>query len=121
MFIIQVSTFDDKEIENIYQNIKSKLIATKILLPSELKGIIFEASKFNSLYLKSYLSIFQKVSTLYPKDQRCHDIPSLLLYDMFYSKDRQIVKDELEKPKYSLPLTENNAIYRSIINDDQYL
>ena len=115
--LYRLHTFDEGEIDKIYQNIKSKIIETKIISPPKFVESISNAIQHNNRYLKSYFRIFEKLYEDYhPGKDYNYDIScgfDKLIYDKY--------KFSYIDPKYHEDLSEflnENTIYKSILDDD---
>ena len=121
--IYRLHTFDEDKINNIYIEIKTKLIETKIISPSELVNILSTASEYNNRYFKSYFAIFKKLFEEYhPNDANSlRNIFNYFIYKEYgivlgYANQNKFKKYESEN--YSLEIHEENTIYRAIMDDD---
>ncbi|EAY23524.1 hypothetical protein TVAG_071880 [Trichomonas vaginalis G3] len=116
--LFRLRTYNEKEIDMIYKNLKDIFIETKILLPTEMMGIIFTAAKLNNKYLKSYIYIFRKIYDEYFDTIKIVSNSSLKLFDENYSSDYKIFKDSLNEQNQLLSIFDNNPLYKAILDDD---
>ncbi|KAI5537068.1 proteasome regulatory particle assembly [Trichomonas vaginalis G3] len=120
--LYRLHTYNEDEINNIFQVIKRELIQSKMFLPSQLLKILSTASKYNCRYFKSYWSLFKKLYEEYhPRVPKHTSIPFLyFLYKEFgILIDYDIVK--LESQNFSLDVHEKDSIHSAIMTDDKEL
>ncbi|EAX96483.1 hypothetical protein TVAG_277640 [Trichomonas vaginalis G3] len=121
--LYRLKTFNDNDIEKIFNDIKFKLIETDILSPSQILPIIKTASKFNNYYFRSYWTIFKKVIEEYQLKQAKH---IGYIFDYFFYKEYGFLLEEKHQKyilsynanNYSLDVHNENTIFRSIMDDD---
>ena len=116
--LFRLRTYNEKEIDMIYKNLKDIFIETKILLPTEMMGIIFTAAKLNNKSLKSYIYIFRKIYDEYFDTIKIVSNSSLQLFDENYSSDYKIFKDSMNEQNQLLSIFDNNQLYKAILDDD---
>ncbi|EAY13502.1 ankyrin repeat protein, putative [Trichomonas vaginalis G3] len=114
---------NEEAINEVYKDIKSKLIETKILSPSQICCEISKISFYNNAYFRSYLSLFKKIFEEYHLNQlpgvegvfahilnQEYEIslpPSINGHFFYYSDKEYSLKNYLEHP-----------INKAIMNDD---
>ncbi|EAX98084.1 hypothetical protein TVAG_415080 [Trichomonas vaginalis G3] len=121
--IYRLKTFNEEEINKIYQDLKIKLIDTKIVSPTQIINIISNAAMYNNRYLKSYWMLLKQIFEEYQ--------PMYLnfnSYVWYYFIDKEIgsISDQkfqrFSKCFYYINLTldvhDENTIYRAIMEDD---
>ncbi|EAY17898.1 hypothetical protein TVAG_225240 [Trichomonas vaginalis G3] len=121
--LYRLKTFNDNEIEKIYNDIKFKLIETNIISPSQILPIIKTAAKSNNYYFRSYWTLFKKVIEEYQLKQAKH---IGYIFDYFVFKEYGFLLDEKHKKyrssyktnNYSLDVHNEYTIFRSIMDDD---
>ncbi|EAY08269.1 hypothetical protein TVAG_404370 [Trichomonas vaginalis G3] len=121
--LYNIKTFDEDEINNIYQEIKSKLIETKILSPDRILLAIRTAGICRNKYLSSYLALFKKVTEEYHPEQMKSQSKAYMFtvykdYDIlaFVSTPEKLENEDTKN--YGLDVHENNTIYKAIKDDD---
>ncbi|EAY22028.1 ankyrin repeat protein, putative [Trichomonas vaginalis G3] len=124
--LYNLKTFEENEIDKIYQDIKLNLIETKILFPDQILEAIGVASKFNNKYLKSYWAIFKKLFEEY-RPNKFRSENSIINYFVYKEYGHFINKRDLdlfnvfEKQNISLDVHESNTIFRAIMDDNKIL
>ncbi|EAY07153.1 ankyrin repeat protein, putative [Trichomonas vaginalis G3] len=117
---------NEAEIAKLFEDIKNKIIETKVYSPSQILTIIMDASLYNSSYLLSYWTLFKKLVDEYQPNQI--KFTSDVFYYIYY-KEYGVILDEskqkhfpiYERLKVSLNFHQENPIYRAIVNDDKEL
>ncbi|EAY16527.1 hypothetical protein TVAG_348370 [Trichomonas vaginalis G3] len=103
--LYRIRRFNEEEINNFYNEIKRKLIDTKICSPEKILDEIICASKYNNGSYKSYWFIFEKILN----DYHISDELNSEVFGINYHNQCQ---------KYSLEIHEPGSIYRAIMEDD---
>ncbi|EAY13876.1 ankyrin repeat protein, putative [Trichomonas vaginalis G3] len=121
--LYKLKTFDEAEIERIYQDIKTKLIESKKVSPSYIIDMISVAMSYNLRYTKSYMAIFEKLYEDYqPKQAKItYPIFAYLIfkeYDIVLDKRHEPLFDSYLSKNISIEIHEKNSIYRAIMDDD---
>ncbi|EAY18881.1 hypothetical protein TVAG_295340 [Trichomonas vaginalis G3] len=116
--LYRLHTFDEGEIEKIYQNIKNKIIETKIISPSKFLESISHALRHNNRYLKSYFRIFEKLYEDYHPDKVDCISFSGGFDKLIYDKYKFSYKHPDTHKDFSIEFLNENTIYRSILDDD---
>ena len=116
--LFRLRTYNEDEIDKIYINLRSKLLETKIMMPSEMMGLIFTAAKLNNRYIKSYLSIFRKVYDEYINIIRFYPKTMLFTYDNEYYSDFKQFKDMMHEQNQFIFGQEENTIYKAVFDDN---
>ncbi|EAX88961.1 hypothetical protein TVAG_054010 [Trichomonas vaginalis G3] len=117
---------NETEIFKLYDDIKNKIIETKILLPSQVLTIITNASLYNNRYTRSYWTLCKRLIEEYHPNQI--QFNSHIFY-YFYYKEYGVVFDKpIQRSIYkyehfenSLDVHEKNTIYEAIMNDNKEL
>ena len=81
--IYNLNTFDVKEINIIYDEIRTNFIETEIFLPNQIFDILENASLYNNRYLPSYWFIIKKIYQEFNID-RTNEKSSI--FDYFFIK-----------------------------------
>ncbi|EAY21209.1 hypothetical protein TVAG_283780 [Trichomonas vaginalis G3] len=121
--LYKLKTFDNAEIDKIYDDIKKNLIETKILNPEQIASKISNIAQYNNRYFKSYWTIFKKLFEEY-RIKKAPDITSV--FDYFVFKEYGIVLDQKNQYFFqfydpiaiSIDVHEKNSIFMAIMNDD---
>lgn len=121
--LYNLKTFDQEEINKLYNAIKTKLIDSKLFLPSEVIFHTFAAMPYNIRYSRSYWTIFKKIYEEYHPDKI--NIIHPIIHYFFYKEYGIIVHQKLkplfsyfDKMHYTLEVHEENTLYRAIMEDD---
>ena len=97
--LFRLATFNDQEIDEIYKNLSNFLIGNKYKEPGEVKGMIFNALRYNNRFMESYLKIFRKLYQEY-------------FPDIDIEPELNSIRDNL------LVFHEIDPFYKAIFNDD---
>ncbi|EAX93138.1 hypothetical protein TVAG_302780 [Trichomonas vaginalis G3] len=124
--LYMLKSCNETEIFKLYDDIKNKIIETKILLPSRVLTIITDACLYNNRYTRSYWTLCKKLIEEYHPNQI--QFNSHIFYYFYYKEygvifDKHIQRsiDKYEHFKISLDAHEKCTIYGAIMNDDKEL
>ncbi|EAY12029.1 ankyrin repeat protein, putative [Trichomonas vaginalis G3] len=127
--LYKLKTFNKKEINKIYLDIKGLLLETKQASPNQILTIISTAMIHNIKYLKQYKAIFNKIYKEYHPiftHNELKNIPHILWADLsdengVLLSEKYIYDFARNKYKYSTTnFMEENTIYRAIMYDDKF-
>ncbi|EAY08770.1 hypothetical protein TVAG_188570 [Trichomonas vaginalis G3] len=121
-----LNTFDEEKIDQIFLDIKNKIIETKILTPEKVLIILNNASMFRNRYLKSYIYIFKRIYYEYIQKpmKEVREIYNYLLYkeyEIIYDDKHQENFKKYEEQNYSWDVHKKDTIFWAIMNDDKKL
>lgn len=123
--IYTLKTFNEKEINTLYQDIKSKFLDTKIYTATYILEKISWTAIFNNRFFKSYWLLFKKLFDEYHLSNLAsiQDVFRYFVYKEYgiLSKDDKTKFDEFDSKKYSLDVHAKNTIGRAIMDDDLQL
>ncbi|EAX96085.1 ankyrin repeat protein, putative [Trichomonas vaginalis G3] len=121
--LYSIKTFDEDAINNLYQDIKRKLIDTKIFSPVKILQAIEKAGTSRNKYFQTYLQLFKMVYVEYHPEQM-KDASAAFIYYL-YKEYGMLAFDStfeqlrnIDSQKLGLEVHENNTIYKAIVNDD---
>lgn len=120
--LYKLNTTNEDELNKICQDIKSKLIETKILDSSDVLDIITTASECNCRYFKSYWTLFKKIY----KNSTREVLPGSTVFSYFLNKEFGVDLNFIDMDRIkeyniqnsSIEVHEENTIYRAIMDDD---
>ncbi|EAY04032.1 hypothetical protein TVAG_055180 [Trichomonas vaginalis G3] len=118
--IYRLRAVDDKEINKIYKEIKTKIIKTKKMKLCNILEDIKIASVYNNRHFRSYLELFRKIYDKYhPKGfsfkSSLFDYVLHKEYDYIFPVDP---KNYFVSQNYTIDVHEKDTIYKAIMNDD---
>ncbi|EAY22741.1 ankyrin repeat protein, putative [Trichomonas vaginalis G3] len=122
--LYKLNTFDEEEIDNIYEDIEIKLIDTKVSSPIKILKAINLLAKYRNKYFHAYLYLYKKLIENYGLIQE-NSIPALFQYFLneeysicvYETKSKEL--EEIEEKHYTLDIHEDNTIYKAIMNDQK--
>lgn len=122
--LYRLKTFADEEIQEFYQEIKTKLLEAKNGSPDQILLSISYAVSFNLRYYKQYKAFFKMIYDEYHPSWFNLSIPYFLWCDLtdehgfsLSEKYRNAIERQ-SKFEYSFEFLEESTIYRAILNDD---
>ncbi|EAY22427.1 hypothetical protein TVAG_379060 [Trichomonas vaginalis G3] len=120
-----LKTYDNAELNKIYQKIKINLIDSKISSAEEIIRTMSEIFLYNNCYLRSYFTIFKLSYEEFHPNQVLNINP---LFDYFVYKEygKSLDKNNLEKnfkryswKDFSLDIHQKYTIYEAIMHDNK--
>ncbi|EAY01587.1 hypothetical protein TVAG_025850 [Trichomonas vaginalis G3] len=116
--LYKLNTFDEAEIDKIYQKIKINLIETKICTPSNILWTVAELVSYRCRYFKPYWNLFKKVYDEYQPDKliiNSHPFRYLMFKEYGIPCDEMIIKNFKD---LTIDVFEKASIHRAIMDND---
>lgn len=119
--LYRLHTYDEDELLQIYQMVKTNLIDKNVFMPYQILEQISKIFKYNNRYLKSYWFIFKKIYEEY-KPEKIDNISTAFNY--FVYQEYGTILSFRKKPRFkymdnlSINIHEENSIFSAIMYDD---